>query len=205
MARLRLAFLILVGAAAKVYATDPKCTCPANKVHNGWCDACEVGYVAAVKIESAPLFHAIDAHGHETRADSLRCKNCRNAFKTDAFCWKCRTGYIDGLAYFSKLTYLLAKGKVKEPASVECNKCKEHIDRPGWCDTCKVGMVGHNAFTDSDVFSQTVKAYNVLLKAIQYLDKCQICAIAMAVDRKCYRCKKSYEDGKLVQPQETTD
>ena len=66
-------------------------------------------------------------------------------------------------------------------------------------DTCKVGMVGHIAFTDSDVFSQAVKAYNVLLKAIQYLEKCQKCAIAIAVDRKCYRCKKSYEDGNLIE------
>lgn len=205
MARRSLVFLILLGPVANMHATDPKCRCSANRVRNGWCDPCEVGYVASVKIESAALFHAIDAHGHETRPDSLRCETCRIAIESDGFCKKCRTGYIGKKAYFSKLTYLLAQGKVQKPAAVACDKCQGHIQHPGWCDTCHVGMVGHIALTDRGTFSQAVKAYNVLMKAIQYLEKCQDCAIAMAIDRKCYRCKTSYEGGKLVQQQDAKD
>ena len=35
-------------------------------------------------------------------------------------------------------------------------------------------------------------------EAVKAMEQCPSCAIAIAVDRRCYRCKKSYEDGKIV-------
>ena len=204
MARLDFVLLIFLWQVGGVRAMEQDCTCSTNKVWNGWCDSCQVGYVASVKIESAVLFHAIDAHGHEIRVDSLRCKTCRIAVESDGFCKKCRTGFVEKQAYFSKLTYLLAKGKVQQPASLECEKCRAHTKLPGWCDKCHVGMVGFVSFTDKEAFALAVKSYNVLLKAIHYVEKCQSCAVAMAVDRKCRRCDKAYEDGKVVKHEHPT-
>ena len=41
-------------------ATNRDCKCADSKTVNGWCSKCGVGYVAAVKIKSKPLFDAID-------------------------------------------------------------------------------------------------------------------------------------------------
>ncbi len=185
--------------AAGVRANRPECACAANRISNGWCESCNVGYVASTRIKSAEFFHAIDAHGHETRADSLRCKTCRIEIKSDGFCKKCKTGYINQKAYFSRLTYLLARGRVKVPGSVACRQCRNHVEHPSWCETCKTGTIGHVAFKDRNTFLEASQAHDVMLKAIRHLQKCETCAIAMAVDRKCYRCNKSYERGKLVE------
>ena len=191
--------IVFVGAVSAV-APDPGCKCASRKEIGVWCDACAVGHVAAVRIKSVALFQAIDAHGHHTNPESLRCEACRKLAKSGGYCDSCRTGFVSGKAYFSKLTYLLARGTLTDSPSVKCKTCRGHTREPGWCDTCSVGMIGHIAFKNKEVFNQALKARDVLLRAVEQVDKCLSCAIAMAVDRECRRCRKSYKDGKIATP-----
>jgi len=197
--------LATVGCAAGASASELPCACPANQVRGGWCDACDVGYVASVRIESRELFEAIDAHGHDVNPSSFRCESCKEAIKSDGFCRDCKVGFVGQQAYFSRLTYLLAKGAVTPPGSMTCDECRKHIQEPGWCAKCDVGMVGHVAYRDKARFTEAVKAYEALRKAIRTADECPSCAIAIAVDRTCRRCKKSYEGGEIVRPKKSPD
>lgn len=190
---------VLVGVGC-AQADEPQCPCSSHRKIGVWCNACNVGHIAAVKIESKPLFDAVDAHGHETRVEFLRCAECRKLAKSGGFCESCRTGYVAGKAYFSKLTYLLARGSIANSASVTCKKCRQHMRHFGWCDVCKVGMIGQLTFRDKELFVKVLKARDVLLQAVQHVDDCLSCAIAIAVDRSCRRCKKSYTGGRTIQP-----
>jgi hypothetical protein len=197
---LNVVVLAALACGVGVAASDFPCRCQFSKEHNGWCGACDVGYVAAVPIQSRELFEAIDAHGHDVDTDSFHCDGCQNAIRTDGFCAKCKIGFVDEQAYFSKLTWLLGKGEVKPAGSLRCDECRRHIEKPGWCDHCKLGMVGHVAYRDRSRYDEAVKAYGALQKAIRTVGTCTSCAIAIAVNRTCHRCKKTYLDGELDKP-----
>jgi hypothetical protein len=121
--------------AASPPPRDPSaCACAAARLANGWCAACGVGHVASVEIRSAILFEALDAHGHEIDAASLRCESCRAAERDDGFCSACRCGFVGGQLYFTRLTWLLARGEQRGPETIECRTCRRnarHAPRPG--------------------------------------------------------------------------
>ncbi len=176
----------------------PECTCEADKLKNGWCRKCEVGYVAAVAITSEVLFEALDAHGHRINPDSMKCELCRKALASDGFCTRCNWGFVDHQLYYSKLTYLLAKGKPKVLSSIKCSSCRKNTLKPGWCDSCKVGMVGNVAFKDKKTFEQASREHRKLLAAVELASRCEFCAVALLTDAKCPTCKKTYKDGKEI-------
>ena len=48
------------------------CTsCPTGGLLSEWCDACETGTVATLRVESRMLFEALDAHGHDLDHDRI--------------------------------------------------------------------------------------------------------------------------------------
>ena len=53
----------------------------------------------------------------------MTCISCREAWATDGYCYDCRIGYVDGHGYFTSLTYLLARGEVRDPATITCGVC----------------------------------------------------------------------------------
>ncbi len=189
---------VLVPLFAVQAPGEPACTCEADKVKNGWCRKCEVGYVAAVAITSEVLFEALDAHGHHIDANSMKCESCQKALASDGFCTRCNWGFVDQQLYFSKLTYSLATGKTKALSSIKCSSCRKNILKPGWCDSCEVGMVGNVAFGDKKMFGQASREYRKLLAAVQVARRCEICAVALMTDTKCPTCKKTYKDGKEI-------
>ena len=197
------ASLVVIGAGEATHPpkVDPdQCTCPKAKIHNGWCAHCKVGHVASVKVPSALLFEAIDAHGHDFDVASLRCSTCRAASKSSGYCNACRFGFVNGQAYLSRLTYLLAKGKATGLATHHCTTCRKHSGRFGWCQKCQRGMVGHFAYADRTVFEQTVREVRRLQSAIAKLKDCELCAIAMITDARCPKCNIHYKEGKQVSP-----
>ena len=189
---------VLVPLFVSQLPDDPVCTCDADKLKNGWCQKCKVGYVAGVAIKSEVLFEALDAHGHHIDADSMKCESCRKALASDCFCKRCNWGFVDKQLYYSKLTYLLARGTSKAESSIKCSSCRKNVLKPGWCDSCKVGMVGNVAFQDKEMFEQASKEYRKLLAAVEIARRCEICAVALFTDGKCPTCKKTYKDGKEI-------
>jgi hypothetical protein len=197
--------LILALPGVTAPPPGPDCTCAASRLENGWCGPCGVGYVASVEMRSQMLFEVLDAHGHDIDPGSIECKSCQLALKSDGFCTQCRWGFVDKKLYFSRLTYLLARGEVKDVAKLACRTCalnaaktKLPLDPNRWCDRCQVGMVGNVAFKDRKEFDAASKELDRLLRAIRIADHCEFCAMALFQDSTCPKCNIAYEGGKKV-------
>ena len=126
--------------AAPDAAAAPACTCAAELLRNGWCEACGEGYVAERRIPSRALYDALDAHGHDIDAAGLPCSTCREAVQADGFCAAHQRGFVGGRAYLSRLAYHLAR---HEPAAVQAELAG--LDRAlavlAHCELCAAAMV----------------------------------------------------------------
>ena len=196
--------LVLLGVALLLLAppliADEVCMCADARLVNGWCAAHEVGYVAGLEIRSADLFEALDAHGHQFDPDRLGCARCRDAYP-EGYCEEHHRGFIDGLTYFSTLTYHLAKGRAKSSAEITCPVCRNHSESHGWCSKCEVGMVGNVEIRNRKDFQIASEEYDKLLEARQTAVRCEMCAVAMIYDGTCPSCKITYKDGEPVKAQ----
>jgi len=192
--------LAIGGPPIQVESPDAACTCAAVQQTDGWCAKCRVGYLAGVKIESASFFEALDAHGHQINPQRLVCDRCRKAYESFGYCDQCKFGFVGKQAYFSKLTYLLARGELREVNSISCPTCRKHVENAGWCDECRVGMVHTRAYRDRQEFEQAVTMRKALRVAIAQAEKCLTCALAMINDSTCVECQATYRDGARVPP-----
>lgn len=175
-----------------------RCVCETSRGTNGWCRLHGFGYVAGVRITSAWLYEALDAHGHEVNLASFGCPSCQAASASDGFCEKHRIGFVDKKAYFSKLTYYLAKGDVRHLSDIACPVCRRNSETYGWCDRCKVGMVGQVSMVNRASFEQAVNSLHILYAANEAATRCDRCAVAILTDTQCPLCKIRYKDGKAV-------
>lgn len=172
---------------------------------NGWCRPCRVGYLATVEIRSKKLFEAIDPHGHDLRPEGMQCGGCREAWATDGYCYDCRIGYVDGHGYFTKLTYHLAKGDARDPATLTCGVCaaaaadtKLPPAGAGWCDACERGMVGNVEFRDRKDYDAARKQFDLLLRAVKESERCEMCSMLLFYGGVCRSCDITYRNGKVV-------
>ncbi len=188
---------------ALVLAPSPGCksepppcaSCAKAKLANQWCEKCNVGYVAGVPIKSKLLHECLDAHGHELVLSAIECKSCQAAIPVDGFCETCRIGWVRKQAYFSRLTYHLAKGKPVDPAAIQCDVCRNNSRSCGWCDHCNIGMVGNVAIPHRTDFAGAKRGYELMLAAIDATKRCESCGLAIMTDTSCFFCKTTYRDG----------
>ena len=186
----------LVAILAVAGALAAECACQEARLHGGWCSKCSVGYVAAVRIESADLFEVLDAHGHQIDPQRMECPSCQKALKSDGFCERCRMGFVKQQAYLSRLTYHIALGQEIAAADVACKTCKDFVGKTGWCDKCRRGWIGFVSTDRKQDYDQATRAYAVLLAAVKMLPKCDTCAVAMVTGARCPSCNIAYKDGK---------
>lgn len=202
MRRLVTAIVLLAVGFSPLIGEDTgpaDCTCPEARRINGWCEFHGIGYVGEIPIRSVLLHETLDAHGHQVDPESFQCESCRKAIATDGFCEKDRIGFIGGLAYFSRLTYELARGEWIPPEVTSCPVCRKNTEEgPGWCDDHERGMVGHTAIRDRDAYEATAKAVAILRSAIAMTERCEHCAVAMVTDTDCPYHRIFYKDGKPV-------
>jgi len=194
--------LVTVLAVAHALAAD--CTCKDARRHGGWCNECDVGYVAAVRIESADLFEALDAHGHQIDPKRIECSSCQEGLKSDGFCDRCSMGFVEKQAYLSRLTYHLALGKQIAEADIACKVCKELAGKTGWCKKCRRGWIGFVSIDHKKDYDQAAKAYAILVAAVKMLQKCDTCAVAMVPGARCPSCNVFYKDGQPTEPPNRT-
>ena len=178
--------------------TASNCTCQLAQLHNGWCNECDVGYVAAQRISSKLLFDTLDAHGHDVNLDAITCSSCLTAIPNEDFCEQCRMGIVNGKAYFSRLTHVLAKGEVHDASQLNCATCRANSEDLGWCDACRVGMIGNVALTNRHDFESAITPFRTLQSAIEKTASCEMCACAMVADSRCPYCKITYHNGEPV-------
>jgi hypothetical protein len=187
-------FPLLVGACNP--SSSPCPDCAQAKLTNQWCDACKVGYVAAVPIRYKMLFEYMDAHGHELDLKSVRCPTCQAAIANDGYCEACRIGWHHKLAYFSRLTYHLARGKACDPTTLTCKICRKNAENHGWCPTCGVGMIGNVIIPTRADYEGGVRGFELMQTAIEASKRCELCSIAIMSDMSCFQCRVQYKDGK---------
>ncbi len=206
--------LVLIGLlsmafpAAAAAHPQPHFTCNMAPTSNGWCDGCRVGYLATVEIRSWQLFESLDAHGHAIPdPGAMDCVVCRKAFATDGTCGDCRIGFAGGHAYFTTLTYLLAKGEIRDPAKITCGICAKAavdttlpLEDPGWCDACGHGMVGNVAFRDKKDYAAARKQFELLLRAVKESERCEMCSMLLFYGGVCRACNIMYKNGMVVPP-----
>lgn len=172
-----------------------ECICAKAQVRDGWCDVCDFGFVAGLKVPSKLLFTTID-HGHEVDPQFIRCDSCRGLVKTDGFCTSCQCGYFKSKLYLTPFTYVLAVGERIDPRAITCPKCREHVQIGGWCDECKRGIFGNVSVTRREQFDEAVAAFRRLKLGLAYLDKCELCGTAMYSNGMCPKHRLVYTDGK---------
>ena len=75
---------------------------------------------------------------------------CTEAIAHDTWCDATGFGFVNKMAYFTRLTYGLAKGTVVEATTIHCEVCKAGDSNPQWCPICAGGrgMVGNVAIAD---------------------------------------------------------
>jgi hypothetical protein len=172
--------------------SDPNapCTCDSDRSGNGWCRRCNVGHVAGQRIESPTLFEGIDPHGHQLDNECLQLQVCREVIRTDGYCDAVGIGFVNGNAYFTRLTYLLARG---EPLDAGCQSCNALVGQAGWCQSCGRGVIGNVAFADRTLFEHAEAEHKRLLRGIALASTCDMCAMAAVAHRTCPKCQISYE------------
>ena len=202
MTSLLLATLVhlLAANAPTAAGTTAPCTCAAAKPINGWCEAHAVGYVGDIPIKSKELFEALDAHGHEIDFGSLACPSCKSASATGGFCDQHHIGFVGRLAYFSRLTYELARGERVDPAKIKCPTCRKNAESHGWCAKDKLGRIGHVAIADQAAYRRAEHAIEIVMLAVAAAPRCDMCAAAIVLDTECPICRITYKDGHPVDP-----
>jgi hypothetical protein len=197
-----LASLILavsvVLAGGVVSPTPGTCACAPARRDGGWCDVHAVGFIGGMEVRSHSLLEVLDAHGHDVDPGSFHCPACQWAIETDGFCAEDRVGFIDGKAYFSRLSHDLASAERVEPEKIGCATCRKNAGAHGWCDACKRGIVGTRAFDERAAYERVVQALAIVHRADETAQRCEYCAVAMVSDSECAICRISYRDGEPV-------
>jgi len=178
--------------------TGGDCTCAVTKLSGGWCGACKFGHIAGFKITSEQLFEALDAHGHDIDPNRILCPSCKKALDSDGYCEPCRMGFVGKKAYLSRLTYALARGRPHDLSQLSCATCKKNGQRFGWCETCKVGMLGNVAISERKEFERGTNEIELLLSAVEKLEKCESCAVALFAGGRCLTCMIAYHAGQPI-------
>ena len=190
-----LALLALGLLIPAVTVAEETCTCTQAREAHGWCEACGVGYIADVPLDSRYLWETLDAHGHQLNIDNLGCSECKTAAATDGFCEQSRMGFLAGEAYFSRLTWLLAKAERDEPETLDCPTCRKHAAGSGWCERHSVGRVGRWTLHDRSEFEALAHEMRILVTANDAALRCEHCAAAIVTNTECPFCRIRYRDG----------
>ena len=158
----------------------------------------EVLIVGGVRIDSRALAAALDVQGHDVDLRTFPCPACRTAMETEGFCEEHRVGFAGGHAYFTRVTYALARGVTRDPSTVSCTTCRHNAGAQGWCSRCRMGMVGATAFSDRARYEQALDAVRVLRVASEASARCESCALAILTDTECAACRVRYREGAVV-------
>ena len=162
---------------------------------SGWCDRHGIGYVADVEIRSSFLYETMDAHGHPIEIDNLQGPECRKAFHPDGFCEADKIGFVGKKAYFSRLTFELARADTIEPGKIACSACRKNARGHGWCEAHQLGMVNNLAIRGRERYAHVLKAIEILEIASKASERCEHCAVAIVTDSRCPFHKITYKDG----------
>ena len=109
-------------------------------------------------------------------------------------------GFVEKKAYFSSLTYHLARGETTPVSEIACPICRKNAETHGWCEADKVGRVGNVAIDTKEDYEQVAKAIQIVQAADESAERCKYCATSIISDSRCPFCRITYKDGEPVPP-----
>ena len=204
MRALLIAAIVLWTAVADLPDVHVGCPCRLARATNSWCDICKVGYIGPVEVRSQYLHEVLDAHGHQLVASSLPCPACRKAAESDGFCELHHTGFTGGLAYFSRLSYEIARGTVVDPSGLTCAVCRRNALDHGWCPRCRLGRVGNVVLRDRKAHDDVAEAIRIVRLADDMALRCEHCAAAIVTGTECPIHRIRFKDGKPIPAERAT-
>lgn len=128
-----------------------------GRLLGAWCEECDASFLAGYRVPSRAFFETLDAHGHSIDPEEHRCETCREAVRRGGYCETCRHGYVDGLAYMSRLTYHLARAERRYPDQLDGVECRKCAESSGWCESCSFGRVREFEFGDREEFDRALR------------------------------------------------
>ena len=188
----------LAGYPSTTKNPSAPCTCGDARGMSGWCERHGIGYVADVEIRSWLLYEMMDAHGHAIDIRLLDCPECQRAYQSDGFCEEHKMGFVGKKAYFSRLTFELARADPIDPTTIACPVCRKNTHGHGWCEAHQIGMVNHLAIRDRAHYRHLLAAIENLEIANKASEQCEECALAIVADGRCPFHRITYKDGHAV-------
>jgi len=139
------------------------------------------------------LFEALDAHGHEIDLSAVRCPTCKKSSEHDGYCEVCRIGFYRKKAFFTRLTFELARGTPLKREALKCEECRRHMEPTRWCERCDTGNIGNVLVSSKQGYEAAKREFERLLAAIKMLPQCERCALAYFMRTLCPDCRKSFD------------
>jgi hypothetical protein len=133
---------------------------------------------------------------------ALAC-TCAEERGRNGWCAVCSRGYAAGLEVRSKLVHeaLDLHGHDVQPEAFECPRCREALAGDGFCADCARGFVGGRAYLSPLAYSlargepaAVEDDLRVLERALEMVERCELCAAALVVRGTCPECRISYEE-----------
>jgi len=142
---------------------------------------------------------------HETRGAAVASAcTCALERQRSGWCAACGVGYVAAREIRSKALYdaLDAHGHDVDVPGLACSSCREAARTDGYCATHGRGFVGGRAYLSRLAYHvargepEKIERELVLLeKALETLERCELCAAAMVLDGTCPKCRLSYSNG----------
>lgn len=147
------------------------------------------------------------AWGSLAKRDARAAPACTCALERErsGWCEACGVGYVADTPIRSRVLYdaLDAHGHDVDAASLECASCRLATRSDGFCEAHARGFVGGRAYLSRLAYHVALgepeavpDELALLAQALRVVERCELCAAAMAIDGTCPKCRLSYEDGR---------
>jgi hypothetical protein len=146
------------------------------------------------------------SHGHHLHVPGSSCV-CEAARSSNGWCDACGVGYVASLRIPSALLYELLDphGHEVDLSEVSCTTCRWAMSTDGFCEAHRIGYVGGRAYVTRLAYLgakgeavQESQEYLRLKAALDVLDTCEYCALALFENGRCPKCNVYYRDGKKI-------
>ena len=148
----------------------------------------------------ALLFAAWESAAEAPPSSACTCELER---QRSGWCEACSVGYVADNTIRSKALYdaLDPHGHDVDVAGMPCASCRAAASSDGFCAQHARGFVGGRAYLSRLAYhvarhepEKVQEELGLLAKAMQTVERCELCAAAMVLDGTCPRCRLSYQD-----------
>ena len=159
---------------------------------------------------SRVLAGPVGAHHHGTTSEICVCETAR---AQNGWCAKCEVGFVASVKISSESLFEMMdpRGHEVDLTQGTCSTCPAAMKSDGFCGRCKMGYVDGRAYLSPLAYlmaqgdtadpEKLAAEYRRLRVAVDRLNECELCAVALFADGRCPRCNIFYRDLRRVSPE----